>query len=319
MGAFTANPLGWFSVADSPAGYRSRLRVAGAWLAVLVLVSVPVLLELFRLGLAHDLHSHVLLVPLVAAYLLYVRRGSLVPTYQPAFGWGIATLLGAVVGAVAALAAGAHRLGDVDFLALQTAAMVAAVWAGAFFCLGKAWVRSALWPLALLVFFVPLPTAATLVLERASQLASAQVAALFFHLAGLPFLQHGTVFELPGISIEVAEECSGIRSSWVLLITGAVAGDLFLRTPWRRGVLLAAVVVIGVIRNAFRILVIALLCVEVGPEMIDSAIHHRGGPVFFVLSLVPLLALIYWLRLGERSSRRGLRAPEAPSLAILRK
>jgi hypothetical protein len=45
--------------------------------------------------------------------------------------------------------------------------------------------------------------------------------------------------------------------------------------------------------------VIGLLCVNVGPQMIHSIIHRRGGPVFFVLSLIPLLLLLWWLRRGE--------------------
>jgi exosortase/archaeosortase family protein len=53
------------------------------------------------------------------------------------------------------------------------------------------------------------------------------------------------------------------------------------------------------LRNGFRILVIGLLCVNVGPQMIHSVIHRRGGPVFFVLSLIPLLLLLWWLRRGE--------------------
>jgi hypothetical protein len=30
--------------------------------------------------------------------------------------------------------------------------------------------------------------------------------------------------------------------------------------------------------------------------MIDSPIHHKGGPLFFALSLIPLYLLLWWLR-----------------------
>jgi hypothetical protein len=39
-----------------------------------------------------------------------------------------------------------------------------------------------------------------------------------------------------------------------------------------------------------------------GPQMIDSPIHHRGGPIFFSLSLIPLFALLWWLRASETRS-----------------
>ena len=102
---------------------------------------------------------------------------------------------------------------------------------------------------------------------------------------GTPLLREGTVFTLPAIVLEVAEECSGIRSTWVLFITSVVASQMFLTSPWRRLVLVAFVIPLGILRNGFRILTIALLCVKVGPHMVDSVIHHRGGPIFFALSL----------------------------------
>ena len=91
-------------------------------------------------------------------------------------------------------------------------------------------------------------------------------------------VRDGVVFELPGIVLQVAQECSGIRSSWVLFITGLVASHLFLRTRWRRIVLVAFVIPLGILRNGFRILVIGLLSVHVGPHMVDSIIHRQGAP-----------------------------------------
>ena len=48
------------------------------------------------------------------------------------------------------------------------------------------------------------------------------------------------------------------------------------------------------------VFVIGLLCVHVGPHMVDSMIHRQGGPFFFVLSLFPLFLLLWWLRRQEQ-------------------
>jgi exosortase C (VPDSG-CTERM-specific) len=159
--------------------------------------------------------------------------------------------------------------------------------------------RAAAFPLAYLIFMVPMPGAMAEALETASKYASAEVANVLFHVTGTPFVRGGLIFQLPNITIEVAQECSGIRSSWVLLMTSILAANLFLKTPWRRVVLVAFVIPLGILRNGFRIVVIGLLCVNLGPQMIHSVIHRRGGPVFFVLSLVPFLLLLWWLRRGE--------------------
>jgi exosortase len=163
--------------------------------------------------------------------------------------------------------------------------------------------RAVAFPLAYLIFMVPLPEPLADVLEQASATASAEMANLLFHLTGLPFLRDGQIFQLPNITLEVAQECSGIRSSLVLFITSILAANLFLKTTWRRLALVAIVIPLGIFRNGFRILVIALLCVNVGPQMINSLIHRRGGPLFFVLSLVPLLLVLWWLRRGEQKAR----------------
>jgi exosortase/archaeosortase family protein len=105
---------------------------------------------------------------------------------------------------------------------------------------------------------------------------------------------------LPNIALRVAQECSGIRSSWVLFITSVLASYLFLRSPWRRAVLVLFIFPLAILRNGFRIMVIGLLCVHIGPEMIHSIIHRRGGPLFFALSLIPLFLLPWWLWRGER-------------------
>ena len=268
----------------------------------IVLLTLLFILPLSRLMLyaAHsDLHSHILLVPFIAGYLLYSQRGSLPVPGSRSIGGTL--LLGGI--GFAALAAGIgwrESLSVNDHLALMALAFVSLVAAGGFLFLGSKWMAAAAFPVAFLIFMVPLPDAAVTWLETASALASAEAAAVYFSMAGTSFVRHGTVFELPGIVLQVGQECSGIRSSWVLFITSLLASHMFLRSPWRRFVLVAFVIPLGILRNGFRVFVIGLLCVHVGPHMIDSIIHRRGGPLFFALSLVPLFLLLWWLRRLEQ-------------------
>ena len=167
-----------------------------------------------------------------------------------------------------------------------------------------------MFPLFFLAFMIPLPEAVVDSLENASKVASAEVANWLFLISGTPFLRNGPLFQLPGITIEVAKECSGIRSSLVLIITSLLAANMFLRTTWRRAVIVAAVIPLGLLRNGLRILTISLLCVHIGPEMINSLIHRRGGPVFFVASLIPLFVMLWWLRRREVAAQQQ-RTPES--------
>jgi exosortase C (VPDSG-CTERM-specific) len=282
---------------------RSRVGGYAGYLALLTLLFIQPLFRLMLYAAQSDLHSHILLVPWIAAYLLYLERGQLSSTFRT---WLAGTVTLGAIGMAAWVLSIEWRgsLSITDGLALMALAFVSFVAAGGFLFLGSKWMAAAAFPVAFLIFMIPLPDAAVDWLERASMVASAEAAALYFNLAGTALVRHGTVFELPGIVLHVAQECSGIRSSWVLFISSLLASYLFLKTQGRRAFLVASVIPLGILRNGFRILVIGLLCVHVGPEMVDSPIHHRGGPLFFALSLIPLFLLLWWLRRQEQRLNR---------------
>jgi exosortase C (VPDSG-CTERM-specific) len=265
-----------------------------------VLLTLAFALPLTRLvsyASSADLHSHILLVPAVSAYLLYDRRRSLPPrgSSQP-----VLTASLAAAGLIALTIVWRSTLSPNDTFSSFAFAYVCLLAAGGFYFQGTRWMRAAAFPFAFLLFLVPLPDAAVDAIEKGSQYASAEAAAAFYHLAGTPLLRQGLRFELPNITLVVAQECSGIRSSLVLFITSIVAANLFLTSTWRRLALVLFVIPLGIIRNGFRVWVLGELCVRVGPHMIDTAIHHRGGPIFFALSLIPFFLVLWWLRRGER-------------------
>jgi len=275
---------------------------------------VIVLLAAFGLpllGLANyaahsELYSYILLVPFVSAYLLYLRRDQLPKKRVADIPLGILALAGGLgVFLFTHWLTFAGRLpADNYYFVLLTISFLCCLGAGGFFFFGRDWMRAAAFPLAYLIFMIPMPDAMADALESASKYASAEVANLLFHLSGTPFLRAGLIFQLPNITIEVAQECSGIRSSWVLLMTSILAANLFLKTRWRRFALVAFVIPLAILRNGFRILVIGLLCVNVGPHMIHSLIHRRGGPLFFMLSLIPFFLVLWWLRKGDVRTRQ---------------
>lgn len=274
----------------------------GACFAVVLLAAFGrPLLALVSYAAGSQLFSYILLVPFVSAYLLYLRRHQLPKNYVVDLPLTVVSLAcGIGVFAFTYWVDFAGRaLANNDRLTLLTLSFLCCLVSGGFFFFGRDWMRAAAFPLAYLIFLVPIPDAMADALETASKYASAEVANVLFHLSGTPILRAGRVFQLPNITIEVAQECSGIRSSWVLLMTSILAANLFLKTSWRRIVLVAFIIPLGILRNGFRILVIGLLCVNVGPHMIHSLIHRRGGPLFFALSLIPFLLVLWWLHRGD--------------------
>lgn len=279
-------------------GQKTRLAGLVAFGVLLCVGFWSQLYALIRYTAENSLHSHVLLVPFISGYLIYLQRSVLPKTYRcsPVLGAMMLALGAAAFGVASQMRAG---LSPGDYLSFMAFSFATLFIAGALLFLGRVWVCAVLFPVAFLYFIVPLPDAAIHWMETMLKLGSAEAAGWFFGLSGTPFLRDGVVIQLPNITLEVAQECSGIRSSWVLFITSLVASYLLLKSPWRRGVLLAVVIPLAILRNGFRILVIGLLCVHRGPQMIHSFLHESGGPIFFALSLLPLFLLLWWLRKSE--------------------
>ena len=275
------------------------MAACAGYLLLLALAFIQPLTRLMVYAAQSELNSLILLVPFIAGYLLHTQQVRILAAFRTSIA-GTVTAGGVGFAALVAGIVWRQRVSINDDLGLMALAFVSFAVAGGFLFLGARWMAARAFPVAFLIFMIPLPDAAVDWLENASMLASAEAAALFFNAAGTPVFRHGTVFELQGIVLQVAQECSGIRSSWVLFIAGLLASHLFLRTRWRRIVLVAFVIPLGILRNGFRVFVIGLLCVHIGPWMIDRTIHRQGGPFFFALSLVPLFLLLLWLRRRER-------------------
>ena len=115
-------------------------------------------------------------------------------------------------------------------------------------------------------------------------------------MANIPFSRDGVVIALPTVTIEIAQECSGIRSSLILVIAGLVLGHLFLGKTWSKFVLVALLVPLTIAKNALRIFTLSTLGIYVNPSFLTGRLHHQGGIVFFAASFVALWGMVWTLQ-----------------------
>lgn len=152
----------------------------------------------------------------------------------------------------------------------------------------------------MLLFMVPLPAVLLDAVIGFLQRGSADAVELLFSALGIPVLREGFIFKLSNFTILIAEECNGIRSFLSLIITALVAGYWFLKTWWARVALVTVVVPLAVIKNASRIVGLALLANYIDATYItDSALHRNGGIPLFLLSLIVLFGVVWILRRCE--------------------
>jgi exosortase C (VPDSG-CTERM-specific) len=294
--------------------FSRRLKELCVFQIVLLAVFSWPLVQWVQFGLATDVYSHILIIPAVSAYLIWVRRLEIPLRVRHKTSWSavffVAGILCLAGYGLARLLGWSPSLND--HVTLMILGYLLCAMGGGFLFLGTEILRALRFPLLILIFMVPFPTIVTHWIEIFFQYTSADVAYVFLKLSGTPVFRDGLMFQIPGIVLEVAQECSGIRSSLALFIASLLAGHLLLDTPWKRVFLTLFVIPLAIVRNAFRILTIGLLCVHISPDMVHSWVHLRGGTLFFVISLIPFFLLLLILKRTEKAPKPTTK-PARPS------
>ncbi len=254
--------------------------------------ALPPFISLLRGAKALDYYSYTPLITAVSGYMTFRRRRDI---FQGAASFHPLGILLAAAGAGLYLAGRSLRISLSDHATISTAAALIFWWGSFLVLYGKGGNRRAFFPFAFLVFAVPIPS---LVIERIISIlvvGSTYMTRQLFIALGVPFVQEGPFFYLPGFYIEVAQECSGIRSSLALFITTVLAGHIFLRKFWKQALLAVAVFPVAIIKNAIRIVTLYLLSYFVDIGIMEGGfLHESGGFIFFGIGLI-ILGFFLWL------------------------
>lgn len=288
----TSNPWRWFGLS-----------------ALVALVFARPLVDLSLLTLDRDPHySHIGLIPLIFLYLIWTEREK-VFSDQPKRLWVAVLPAGAAVLLAVMGLASAGQLDGYDHLSFMIGAFVAAYWAAFILALGWNGARRSSFALLFLLFMIPFPTPILDGIVRVLLWGSAWVTDWMFKLTGVPIFREGYSFSMPGLTIMIADECSGIRSTLALVITGLLAGHFMLRRRWSMAVLILLLFPLSVFKNGLRIVSLSLLSIYVDPGFITGDLHHEGGIVWFLITLGIMALIIKALAVVERradpSSKRS--------------
>lgn len=277
------------------------------------------LLGLAQYALNNDSASHILLIPFIVVWLIYVDRRKIVPASLDlaAASWFALP--------AAALSATVIRRSFADpsvSLAVSILAVVLFLAAGFVALLGRDSAKSVWFPLALLIFLIPFPEPLLNRITYLLQAGSAAVAEIIFDWSGVPVLREGFIFHLPKMDIEIAPECSGIRSSIALLILALLVAYFAFSKTWKKTLFVSAGLLMMIVKNGVRIATLTLLANYVDPGFLYGRLHKEGGVVFFLLGLALLWPVYWWLRRGEESfpsarSESNIDSTHCPTRMIL--
>lgn len=275
----------------------ARTIVLAAFTLCLAAINLRPLVQLVATTQSDSSASHVLAVPLVSLALIVLNRKDIFSTVTTSNAAGLAVMLG---GAGLSLAGFARH--GASALSVQVAGLVVCWIAGYVLIYGVAAARRAAFSLAFLLFTIPPPPVVIDVATQVLKAGSSEIVAGLFSLVGTPYYREGDVFALPGVTIEIADECSGIRSSTALLLTSLLAGHMFLSRGWSRAALVMVVLPVALLKNGIRIVSLSLLSLHVDPSFLTGQLHHEGGIVFFLLALGLMMPFLFLLRRSEERS-----------------
>ena len=287
---------------DRPFASAYWRRAWWQWFVLILLMAWLYYSILFHLALqwGEDPNfSHGFLVPVFAIFVLWRERSRLFSLPLRPCSWGLLLMAFSLAMLVVGVLGAELFLARLSLLLLIAGVVVV--------CFGASHLRAALFPLCFLFLMIPIPAIVFNQITFPLQILASKVAGASLPWLGVPALREGNIINLPAMSLQVAEACSGIRSLLSLVTLAAIYGYLIISKNWMRIALVLAAVPIAIVANSLRIVVTGLLVQYWSPEKAEGFFHIFSGWLVFLVSIGMLCALHQILACGylERRRRRA--------------
>jgi exosortase len=266
----------------------------------------PSLRALVSLSYGNDAYEYILVIPFISGYFLFKKRKSIINQIHYSFVEGSLFLLaGMVAWLLQSFILVLHGALSIQIFSMLT------IFTGGMVCLfGTQLFKNSLFSIIFLFLMIPLPGELINHIISFYQSGTATVADGIFKISGITYFRDGLSFYLPNLSIHIAPECSGIHSSTALIITGIIAGKLFLRTIAGKTVFILLTIPLALVKNGIRVATLSLLGAYIDMSFINGPLHHKGGGVFFLVALVLMFGGMFIIKgienrvMGRRGATR---------------
>jgi exosortase len=270
----------------------------GVWMVAGAALYAPVLAKLARDWSANATYSHGFVVLPIALFLAWQQRDRL--RHAPARPSRAGLL-------ILAFSLGLYVIGSLGAELFITRLSMIGVLAGTIvYVWGWKHFRLVSFPLAFLLFMIPLPAIVFDHVAVSLQLVASRLGEFLLQAVEVPVLRDGNILTLANVTLEVSDACSGIRSLVALLAVTTLVGYLWEPAAWRRAFVAAAAVPLAIGLNGARIALTGLAATWFGPEAASGSVHAASGWVVFVVALGCVWALQQAMRSPEIPEGRGL-------------
>lgn len=259
------------------------------WLAAIaaaaVLVYAQTFQSLMQKWVSDAQYSLAFLVPFVSGYFTWKKWPEVTKLEREPCAWGLGLV---------ALALLTHLAGVVLDISGPSAVSLLMCLVG--LCLylhSAALVRTLAFPIAYLVFAIPIPGGVLDVVGFPMQLWASGSTAHLLSLMQIDVVRSGVNLSVPGYSFQVVQACSGM-SSLVALVGVTAVFAYITHLPARfKWLLFFLSLPIALAANVVRITSIALVGYQWGEDAAQNIYHDWSSPILF-LAAIGLLFLINW-------------------------
>jgi EpsI family protein len=230
-----------------------RVQIMGACVAAAFLLCyAPVLLGMVSQWWNISFYSYAFLVPVVSAYLVWIRRDRILGIMpRPNYGGGAVL----ITAGLAALVTG--QLGGIQ--AFQQVSLLITLPGVVLWLFGNAVLKALVLPISFLWFMLPIWEVLADPLHVPFQVFSANLGVMFLRGIGIPVFQDGIFIYLPNITLEVARACSGVNYLIAVLATSIPLATIVLTAVWKRVVLVLLAMAVSALANSLRVALIGML------------------------------------------------------------
>jgi exosortase len=246
----------------------------------------------------HDTqYSLAYLVPLVSGYFIWKQWKQACSAGFSASWWGLVLLALAII---------LHLVGTLlDVAVMSATSVVICIVGGCLYLRGAAFTRLLWFPLAYMVFTIPLPEGITDMVGFPMQLWASVSTDHLLRLMGIDVVRNGVNMSVPGFDFQVAAACSGMSSLVAILGVSAVFAYITNLPPKYRWLLFALSLPVALAANVVRITTIALVGYWVGKDTALNIYHDWSSPILFIMSILLLFVISRGLEwLNDRRNTR---------------
>jgi exosortase A len=258
--------------------YPVFVRLAVVLLAV-VFIYINTYWSMVEIWWRSGTFAHGFVVFPISLYLIWRRRNDLSKTEIKADMKAMPLLIGLVCAWIIASIA--------NVLVAQQIAVVLMIPVIIYTLLGLKTVKTLFFPLAYLLFLVPIGEFLVPLLQDIT----AEFTVTTLRFTGIPVLLEGRFLYLPSGSFEVAEACSGVRYLIASLALGTLYAYLTYHSYFRRAVFILLSILIPIVANALRAYGIVMLAHLSDYKLAVGVDHIIYGWLFFGL----VILLMFWV------------------------